>query len=483
MSIKKTAKRLFAAIVALVLSVAMVTPAYAADITIDNAVNGQTYTAYKLFDVTNSGNAYAYTTENTTLKNAIEAEVGSFGLTFTETTTSGTYNVTFDEDTFDPADFAAWISSNLNRLGLTSVDTATGSNGTATISDVGTGYFFVTSSMGSLCILNTASDDVTINEKNTVPTITKKVYEDSKTSYEDNATIDVIDTIKYQLTVNTGSNTNTNSSSTGINADYVITDVLPDGITYDAAAGVSINGWTLDTDYTVNWEADENTLTITLMAAKLQTLAQNADIVITYEASADANLDVDTSKANKVTLTYNKYTANDTANVITYDINGSDEGNTFTKVDGDNEPLSGVKFVLQNSTTGEYATFDVNGYLTGWVKTQNDATKLVTDNNGHIYAYGLDADTYILTETDTLPGYNKLTNTITVTIAENGTVTYKYTNSSGSAGNSIEVVNEAGSLLPSTGGTGTTMLYVVGGALVAAAGVALVVRRRMSNEA
>ena len=42
------------------------------------------------------------------------------------------------------------------------------------------------------------------------------------------------------------------------------------------------------------------------------------------------------------------------------------------------------------------------------------------DDNGNIKAYGLDADTYILTETKTLPGYNLLNDTITVVIDENG---------------------------------------------------------------
>lgn len=209
--------------------------------------------------------------------------------------------------------------------------------------------------------------------------------------------------------------------------------------------------------------------------------------MITYEASAAANLPVDTNKVNTVTLAYNNYTMKDDASVITYDFGTDAEGNpTITKVDGSDgkTPLCGVKFVLSKGTGSDtvYAQFDDTGYLTGWTNNEEDATELVTDIYGGIYAYGLDADTYILTETETLPGYNLLADTITVMIAEDGTVTYKYTNSSAEAGSTITVENKAGSLLPGTGGMGTTVIYIVGALLVICAGVVLVVRRRMNSD-
>ena len=142
MKTMKSAKKLFALVLALVMAMALSVTAFAADITINNAVDEQTYTAYKLFDVTNSGDAYAYTTTNDTLVSAVQSAVQSgtlSGITFTATTTSGTYNVTVDEETFNAANFAAWISENLDSLNLTSAGNATGSSGTATIENVGTG--------------------------------------------------------------------------------------------------------------------------------------------------------------------------------------------------------------------------------------------------------------------------------------------------------------------------------------------------------
>ena len=140
------------------------------------------------------------------------------------------------------------------------------------------------------------------------------------------------------------------------------------------------------------------------------------------------------------------------------------------------------KFILSKGT-GEatrYAQFDSYNYLTAWVTSQDEATELVTDANGHINALGLDADTYSLIETETLPGYNLLDEPITVVIAADGSVTY--TGADATNATTINIKNQTGSLLPSTGGMGTTILYIAGAALVLGAGVTLVVRRRMNSD-
>ena len=107
----------------------------------------------------------------------------------------------------------------------------------------------------------------------------------------------------------------------------------------------------------------------------------------------------------------------------------------------------------------------------------------MTDVNGNIVAHGLDADTYILTETKTKDGYNLLNDTITVVIKDNGEITYELTNSKDDVpGSSITIKNNAGTELPSTGGMGTTVLYIAGVALALGAGITLVVRRRMNSD-
>lgn len=496
----KLVKRFLTVGVALALTLGLNIPAFAATITVDNAVDGETYTAYKLFSLSKSGDgtAYSYYIENTEANAGLIALLdNTIGLDLVESADGSRYNVNMkNESTFATDDgegmtaaaLAAALNTNQESLpGSTLTGTCETGSSTVTIEVPDTGYYFVDSTLGALCGLYTNEDNVTINEKNSLPSITKTVKEDSTGAYGETATIDgEVDTIYYKLTVNTG--TGYPGLGNGVDSDYTITDVLPEGIAYNENT-VAISGWTLNTDYTVSYDADTHTLTIVLKASKLATLAQNTDIEITYNADAkgvEGNLAVGTEHQNNVTLNYKNQTMTDKAVVKTYDLGTTAEGTpTITKVDGsDDTPLAGVKFVLSKTVDGatEYATF-TNNYLTGWVDSQGQATELVTDDNGNIKAEGLDADTYILTETETLPGYNLLDDTITVVIDKDGNETYKLTNNSTEeAKNTITVVNEAGSQLPTTGGMGTTVLYIAGAVLVLGAGITLVVRRRMNSD-
>lgn len=507
----KLAKRFLTVGVALALTLGLNIPAFAAEITINNAAVGETYTAYKLFSLSKSDNdtAYSYYIENTEDNADLIALLDTtIGLDLVESADGSRYNVNMmNESTFatdnkkgmTAAALAATLNNNQKSLPASTLTgrCETGSS-TVTIKVPDIGYYFVDSTLGALCGLYTNEDSATINEKNSLPSITKTVQEDSTGKYDKTATIDgEVDTIYYKLTVNTG--TGYENLGTGVDSDYTITDVLPAGIAYNGNT-VVISGWTLDTDYTVSYVTDTHTLTIVLKASKLAELGQNKDIEITYNADAngvEGNLAVGIEHQNNVTLKYKSQTMTDEAVVKTYDL-GTTANSTpaITKVDGSETPvkLQGVKFVLSKTVPAEgegkpttktvYATFDQNNYLTGWVDSQDQAIALVTDSNGNIKADGLDADTYILTETETLPGYNLLDDTITVVIDKDGNETYKLTNSNSKdeAKNTITVVNEAGSQLPTTGGMGTTVLYIAGAALVLGAGITLVVRRRMNSD-
>lgn len=472
----KRIKKLASVLLALVMMFAMSATAFAAD-----PANGETYTAYKIFDATISGDNAAYSIASDSQWLTVVQGYAETGLTLTRSADGTKYVVTTSKD-FSAESFAAYLAKN---IGNNSSDaTGVASNGSVTLNLEKDGYYLITSSLGSICQLVTGGS-ITIVEKNTVPSITKKVWEDSTSNWKDDkATIDVIDTVKYQLIVNTGSNSK--SSSTGVNDDYVITDVLPEGFAYDGTNGavavaVGNDVWTADTDYITNYNEANRTLTITLKADKVATLDQNANITIEYSATvtaANAAIAKD-GNTNTATLTYSQQRATDTATVYTYEIGGE---KYFQKVDGsDSTALKGVTFQLSKTDDGTttYANVDDKGYLTGW---SDKATDLVTNDAGTINVKGLDAGTYTLTETKALPGYNLLTDTITVVISEEGAVTYKLTNGSQEASSSIQVENNTGSELPTTGGMGTTLIYALGVILVLGAGVTLVVRRRMSAD-
>lgn len=106
--------------------------------------------------------------------------------------------------------------------------------------------------------------------------------------------------------------------------------------------------------------------------------------------------------------------------------------------------------------------------------------------DGYVTFTGLGAGTYTITESKTPAGYNTIS-PITFTLSfDKETKTFESDNANIVVGadNMLDttIVNLAGSTLPSTGGIGTTIFYVLGGILVVGAGVLLVVRRRMNME-
>lgn len=163
-----------------------------------------------------------------------------------------------------------------------------------------------------------------------------------------------------------------------------------------------------------------------------------------------------------------------------------DTGKTGTDSDGDKEfiPLKGAGFILyKKNASGEYVA--VGEELKG-----ADMTTFTWS--------GLDDGDYKLVETTTPAGYNTIADiefTITAghvdgdspylnTLSGNvtsGTATFTAVVNDGSL--STDVVNNAGTVLPETGGIGTTIFYVLGGLLVLTAVVLLVTKKRMSAKA
>lgn len=509
----KLTKRLFTAGVALALTLSLNVPAFAemegpltgGSITIDNAVTKETYSIYQIAYIESySGTKYAYKA-NSQWQEWLAADENDY----VDVDASGYVTWTADET---DATYAAFAQEALAYAQTMNDDqpqiepdaTKTAAAQTVSFSGLNLGWYLVDTSTGSICSLDTTDVTATIHEKNTVPTITKSVYEDSKDTSgayvtdPEFATGDISDDVLYKLVVNTGSQDH--ATGTGVDEDYVITDVLPEGMSFknltaeNYAADVTITTpeadssytWT-NNDYDVAYDAASRKLTITLKAdGKLGDLDKNTDITITYAATINGTgVTGDKSYTNEVTLSYKEQTLNDTATIKTYDISNSKEGASITKIDGTTKkPLEGVKFILSKGTgsSTEYAVF-TNNVLTDWTKDKDDATKLETGADGSLNAYGLDADTYYLTETDTLPGYNLLKDPITVTIDNDGTVTYSGNGTeTGKTEDSITIANNSGVELPSTGGMGTTVLYIAGVALALGAGITLVVRRRMNSD-
>lgn len=147
------------------------------------------------------------------------------------------------------------------------------------------------------------------------------------------------------------------------------------------------------------------------------------------------------------------------------------DGATF-KLTKDSQDAVNIGFV---KTSNETATDDV--YRVAKTGETGTVTTITSPDSGKFKIQGLGAGTYYLTETKQPAGYNKLKNPVTVVIDNDGNVTVD-----GANADPVKVLNNTGSILPSTGGAGTTMIYLIGGALVLGSGVVLVTKRRVKGK-
>ena len=149
------------------------------------------------------------------------------------------------------------------------------------------------------------------------------------------------------------------------------------------------------------------------------------------------------------------------------------EGSETTK-------LKGAEFVLYKEVISEDGTVTKQYYKwtddhkVKWVAEQNQATVRATDKDGKASFDGLANGIYHLVETKAPAGYNQLDQPYTVKVNENNPPDPQLTVTA-------TVTNKTGAVLPSTGGMGTTVFYVLGAVLVVGAGVLLVTKKRMSQ--
>ena len=503
---KKAIKKLLAALLAVAMLCAMAVPAFAASssndgkITINNAVSGQTYTIYRIleleYDQTN--NAYRYTavaawnafinTRSSDLK--VDNATG----TVTWVNSDKNNNSSAIQNFADAA--GKWASD--NTIANDGFQKASGS--TVTFTDLPLGWYLVVSSLsnGAICSIGTTDKEVTINEKNGAPTVDKEVLEDSTNTYGKGNDADVGDTVTFRATIKV---------TDGDPKNYVLHDKMSDGLTFKGITSVTRTNAGTSTSDTLN-ENTHYTLKqgagVTVdsnctfeLAFKENVLKPNDVVVVEYTAVINEKAVIgSTGNPNEATLEYKDGTRGQPSSTKTYtwkiDIYKYFQDSTAVK-----KPLQGATFVLyrQNSSNiPEYAKISADKIE--WVTEKEQATPLTSDKEGKIAISRLDADTYYLEETKAPTGYNPLTSPIEIKIehstmnetSASATITYKQQGTEDSATNitstenRVEVENKTGTTLPSTGGMGTTLFYVVGGGLMVAAIVLLVTKKRMENK-
>lgn len=492
---KKAMKKLMAALLAVAMVCAMAIPAWAApatngSITVKNTVDGKTYKIYKILDLETNGtgdDASSYTAFKYKATTKWKSFVDSS--TYLEHDADG--YVTWKAATENAADIEAFSKAAMKfAANLASDATQVADNsGSVTFTGLELGYYLITSdvdtSSKALCMLSTTKPSATVQEKNGAPTVEKKV-EYASGSWGEGNDGNVGDTVNFQTTIYVTDGDPTN---------YVLHDKMSNGLAFQTGTISVKKNDAIFTDYTKETPTDGCTFEIKFNEGSLHT---NDKVVVTYSATINSNAVVGTDgNENETWLKYgnNGETTHGRTKTYTWKFNIL---KFFTDSNDEKQYLADVEFVLyrKNNTTdpAEYAKFDSNNKLTGWTKNESEAGKLRTNATSNVCVEGLDEGTYFLKETATPVGFNSLTSDVEVQITSSCntltnatyTVQYKMVNDEDFADTDdkekvVPIENKRGTVLPGTGGIGTTIFYVVGGGLMVAAAILLITKKRMEN--
>ena len=514
----KHIKKLASLLLALVMVLSLAVTAFADEpttysITINNSTAGHTYEAYQIF----TGDLATNEAGNKVLSNIV------WGSGVSEAGQTALGDAAAKAETLKTeADAKAFAKAVAPYLTTAAGSANTVTDGKYVISGLAAGYYLVKDQDGSLTGDNDSYTEyiiqvvgnVTATPKSDVPKVQKKVKDindstdTTETDWQDSADYDIGDSIPFQLKA-----TLANNVSSYTTYKVVFHDTLSKGLTYNNDAKVYIgdtetNGFTVTA--TVN--ADGGTTTLTVSCDDVKALGAGNSSVITVEYTVKLNENAVLGSAGNPNEVYLEYSNNP---------NKSENGNNETgetpkdvvivftyktiinKVDSENAPLTGAAFKLEKLIKGK------DGAAGTWTTVK----EFTVDETTTSFTFsGLDDGQYKLTETKTPAGYNTIdpiyfvieaTHDVTADAPTLKTLNAYLTDANGNKqtemkdGESVNidlgavdltagsitttVVNKSGSELPSTGGIGTTIFYVLGGVLVLAAVVLLVTKKRMSG--
>jgi len=346
---------------------------------------------------------------------------------------------------------------------------------------------------------------VLVNHKVVKPYVEKEVYDNqdgtNEAGFGSSADHAINEEFQFQLTATLPASEN-NGRAYDYYDEYAVlfNDTLSKGITYDRLDSVVIesNGIPYDiTNDTSKYEVDDSRLEsdhyfvvgIPDVKTCVPDLNKGATITVTYTAHLNENAVVNgsTDNKNKVQLQYSNnprnsaywgFTPESEVCVYTYQLNN-------TKYHDEDKPgneLEGAGFRLYSDEACEH---EVELYKEGDfyypITTGKTAVEMKSAANGQFNVKGLDAGTYYLKETTPPAGYSACDKTPIVISA---THDEHNVNLSGESNLNNKIINKkaGGITLPSTGGIGTTLFYVIGGGLMVAAVVLLVTKKRMEHK-
>lgn len=457
-------------------------------IEIDNAIPGHEYKVYKILELE------SFNTENS----AYAYKLASGWEAFIDTTSgAGKDYLTKDTDgyvtwkgTSDEArkkEFAqkalkfARETTTLSPTTHTAPDSTTGTAGTNsgtvkfTINNLDLGYYLVDSGVGSLCSIDTTNKTAHIKEKNGVPTIEKKMENAVTNAYdvaENNTTIGK--EVKFRISF---------SIPKGVQ-NFALHDSMGDGFTIDKTSTKIVKKDTTDNLIGTKFTKDETPTDNHTFDIKIsdESAIDVGDYYLEYTATLNEKvLDSSNKVENKAWITYGVGT-DKTNEATTTTKTFSFTGFKYASESGTDKALAKAEFSLSKDVAGtpKIQLIQTNAgsaaenavYRVAKTGETGAVDKITTPANGKFEIKGLGAGEYYLKEEKAPNGYNKLNSSVKVTITSEGKVQVD-----GADVTEVKILNKTGTLLPSTGGVGTTMMYIVGAALLIGSGVLLITKK------
>ena len=493
----KHARKLASLLLALVMVFALATTAFAQDvtgtagngsITISNAAKGETYAIYKLFDATVSedGKSIAYTgTVPEDLKTYFTADENRY-ISATPAAKSG-------ESMSDglKAALKAWAA------GETATSTAVSDGSALNFKGLAYGYYVVTTTQGQQLIsVDSTMPNATIVDKNS-----SSPSNLTKTASSNDVSIG--DTVTYTVSFKTSNYDGAGEAAKEI-VSYTIEDTLPDFLSDVEVTSIIVdNGADGQTPVTAQFANKK--IVIDWYKNNKFLYNNGATVTITYTAKVTDKAVIDgNGNTNKVTVTWTTKDGGEPdpgkkiekeETIFTYAI-------ALKKVNNKGVALPGAVFQFPFYVKSDADTTDGAYIYAGTTAGEGLTNQITTPDNGVIVVKGVKSGSYEITEVKAPDGYNRLTDPVTVEaektgktstqitvyldkdgnkVAESSTATEVKVDIGTIAATAVVVVNKAGAELPSTGGMGTTVFYVLGTVLVLGAVVLLVTKKRMSD--
>lgn len=454
-------------------------------ISISNAKAGETYKIYRLLNL----DSYKYTQDQ-------QKQEGNYSYTFreddrwktffTENTTVKNYFEIVDEKYVTVKNEGKNKGEEIAREALKYAETNSipadetstpKTDGTLTFSNLKLGYYLVESTVGSLCSLDTTNPTQTMDVKYTEPTVTKQVIDNTEGLKKFN-TVNIGETFSFQTEITVGQGAK----------NYVLYDEMDEGLELVETLGkiVTINNEDNNVpeagEYTVvrNNPNGKDGFTLTFTDSYIQKQKVGSKITIMYHAKVKEDAPMDTAMINDTYLKYGakQETTHSETKTYTFKI-------PVFKYTGTNTPLSGAKFKLYtnencaDNTEVKLKKVDENNYR----YSESEGVLLESPTSGMFNINGLQAGTYYLKEVEAPVGYNKLNKPIKITVGLDETINkYMYVKDVTKNITQVDVLNKSGSLLPSTGGIGTTVFYIAGAFLVLISGVVLIAKKRTDSK-